>query len=64
MEKEKVFDLACDCASMALNHVRESKEKYFSGQKVMRAFAIGASIFVVGKEIYDLVKQAKEEKEK
>lgn len=62
MEKQKVFDLACDCCGVALAHVRESKDKYFNGQKTLRYFAIATSLFIIGKEVYDLVKQAKEEK--
>lgn len=60
MEKQKIFDLACDACGFALDNVRASKEKYFDSQKTVRIFAVLATVFLVGKEIYDMVKQSKE----
>lgn len=63
MEKQKVFDLACDACGIALDNVRASKEKYFNPQKTVRIFAILATVFLVGKEVYDMVKQSKEQED-
>lgn len=61
MNGEKVFDLVCDCCGTAVNIAKSSKEKMFSPQKAMRWFAIATTAYLVGKEIYDMVKQAKSE---